>query len=165
MVELSGNKSKCVLEEEGAVAQLIERRIRIAEARGLNPLSSTITALRMKIVAIGGYKSENVRKGVFDSPIIIDKKIVALSGKKRPNVLFISTASSDYEGYIEAFCKIYQKRLHCPVDTLEVVRNRLSKKAITEKIRLADVIYVGGGNTLKMMKKWHRLGIDAMLKQ
>ncbi len=25
----------------GAVAQLIERRIRIAEARGLNPLSST----------------------------------------------------------------------------------------------------------------------------
>ena len=40
-MELRENKSKCILEEEGAVAQLIERRIRIAEARGLNPLSST----------------------------------------------------------------------------------------------------------------------------
>ena len=33
----------------GAVAQLIERRIRIAEVRGLNPLSSTMTTMHTLI--------------------------------------------------------------------------------------------------------------------
>ena len=29
----------------------------------------------------------------------------------------------------------------------------------------SDIIYVGGGNTLKMMKVWKKTGVDKMLKQ
>ncbi len=39
--ELPGHLAQHILCARGAVAQLIERRIRIAEVRGLNPLSST----------------------------------------------------------------------------------------------------------------------------
>jgi dipeptidase E len=41
----------------------------------------------------------------------------------------------------------------------------LTKKAIKEKILSADIIYVGGGNTLKMMMLWRKLGVDTYLKQ
>ncbi len=35
---------------------------------------------------------------------------------------------------------------------------------IKKKILGADIIYVGGGNTLKMVKLWQRLGVDKLLK-
>ena len=49
------------------------------------------------IVAIGG--GEIARH----ETLAIDKEIIRLSGKKSPTVLFIPTASSDAQGYIDAF--------------------------------------------------------------
>jgi dipeptidase E len=36
---------------------------------------------------------------------------------------------------------------------------------IAKKIFSADAIYVGGGNTLKMMNAWRRLGVHQLLKR
>lgn len=117
------------------------------------------------IVAIGGYAHEGNRKHEFDTPIEIDREIVKLSGKKKPNVLFIPTASSDSEGYFDSWLKLYRDKLNCKTDVLRLVIEKPSHKEIQSKIDWADIIYVGGGNTLKMMKKWRRLGIDKMLKR
>ena len=35
---------------------------------------------------------------------------------------------------------------------------------IKTKILSSDIIYVGGGNTLKMMRRWRFLGVDKLLK-
>jgi len=43
------------------------------------------------------------------------------------------------------------------VDVLYIIKENLSIKEILEKILSSDIIYVGGGNTLKMMTLWRKL--------
>ena len=117
------------------------------------------------IVAIGGYETEDTNAHEFGTPIEIDREIINLTGKKIPKVLFIPTASSDSEGYIEAWLKNYRDKLSCSADVLKLIQENPTHKEIQAKIDWADVIYVGGGNTLKMMKKWRRLGVDKILKK
>lgn len=115
------------------------------------------------IIAIGGYKTDWSEEGCFDTPLEIDQRIVKLTGKAHPKVLFIPTASSDGPSYTKSFIKVYGEKLGCPVDVLRLIAEKPSHKEIAEKIRAADLIYVGGGNTLMMMNKWRRLGVDKLL--
>jgi dipeptidase E len=48
---------------------------------------------------------------------------------------------------------------------LFLTRDIHSKKDIQTKIAEADLIYVGGGNTLRMLKLWRTLGVDTLLKK
>lgn len=48
---------------------------------------------------------------------------------------------------------------------LYLVKEQPSKSEIKNKILGADIVYVGGGNTLMMMRLWRRLGVDRLLKQ
>ena len=117
----------------------------------------------MKIVAIGG--GEIGRPGFPVETTKIDKEIIALTGKKNPKVLFIPTASSDSESYYEVIQKHFGKRLGCKTDVLYLIKEKLSKKQIIEKIFSSDIIYVGGGNTAKLMKVWRRTGLNKILKK
>jgi len=116
-----------------------------------------------KIVAIGG--GEIGRPGYPVETTKIDKEIIKLTGKKNPRLLFIPTASSDSESYFEVVKKHFGKRLGCKTDVLYLIKNKPTKKEIEEKILNSDIIYVGGGNTLKMMKVWRKSGVDKILKQ
>jgi dipeptidase E len=46
-----------------------------------------------------------------------------------------------------------------------LIDKELSLKQIKEKVFRSDAIYVGGGNTLKMMKIWRKTGLDNVLKE
>lgn len=109
------------------------------------------------IVAIGG--------GVIRTrgTVAIDREIIRLSGKKNPKLLFIPTASSDSEIYWNRIREYFGKFLKCKTDVLFLIKERLSKQQIRSKILAADIIYVGGGNTLMMMRLWRRLGVDKLL--
>ena len=109
-----------------------------------------------KIVTIGGGGAKETAH--------IDKEIVRLSGKKHPKLLFIPTASSDDERYVEYIQKIYGD-LGAKVALLLLLKKKYTHKELTELILSADIVYVGGGNTLMMMRKWRRLGIDKLLKK
>ncbi len=109
------------------------------------------------IVAIGG--GEIRTRGTA----AIDREIIRLSNKKNPKLLFIPTASSDSERYWKHIQEHFGKFLKCKTDVLFLVKEQPSKKQIGKKILSADIIYVGGGNTLKMMCLWRRLGVDKLL--
>src|SRR5690606_11574976 len=104
-------------------------------------------------------------KAFFDTPLKIDQSIIALLGKKKPKVLFISTASSDSETYLRMFRNVYEEKLNCEVDVLKIAHGKPMKKEMEKKISWANILYVGGGNTLKMMKRWRFLEIDQLLKK
>ncbi len=95
---------------------------------------------------------------------LIDKEIINQTGKSSPELLFIPTASNDSEGYFQVVKKHFSK-LGCKVDALYLINDKLSKKQIENKILSTDIIYVGGGNTLKMMATWRKMGIDIILKK
>jgi dipeptidase E len=114
-----------------------------------------------KIVAIGG--GEIGRPGFPIETTSIDREIIFLSGKKKPKLLFIPTASSDSESYFEVVKKHFGKQLGCAVDVLYLIKNKQQKSEIEKKILSSDIVYVGGGNTLKMMKIWRKFGIDEII--
>jgi len=111
-----------------------------------------------RIVAIGGG---NLRKR---ETWTIDQEVVRLAGKKRPRSLFLPTASGDSERYWEVFKRIYGDALGCRPDVLMLLTRPYEKAELRRKILSADLVYVGGGNTLAMMRRWRRLGVDRLLE-
>ena len=112
-----------------------------------------------KIVAIGGGSL------VSGQTLPIDREIVRLTGRRRPRALFLPTAQSDRLDTWHAFRKIYGRRLGCRVDLLTLIRRPPARAEIARKILSAHLIYVGGGNTLKMMRRWRHLGVDRLMLQ
>jgi dipeptidase E len=112
-----------------------------------------------KAVIIGGGNLQKYETLPFD------RRIVELTGKKHPKALFIPTASGEPAGYVEIFKKVYGKRLGCKTDALYLLKTHPTKKELRDKILSSDLIYVGGGNTLKMMRRWRFLGVDKILKE
>lgn len=110
------------------------------------------------IVAIGGGDISTLATRP------IDVEIIKLSGSSNPNALFIPTASRDSVDYWETFDRAYRESYGCDTDVLYLLGQSPSPGSIAEKIDWADIIYVGGGNTLKMMRRWRRLGVDPLLR-
>ena len=111
------------------------------------------------IVAIGGGDLRTLAT----EPI--DREIIRLSGKPSPNALFVPTASGDSPAYADAFRHAYGASYGCQTDTLYLLGEAPPPEAIASKIRWADIIYVGGGNTLMMMRRWRRLGVVPLLEE
>ncbi|HEY7123865.1 MAG TPA: peptidase E [Ktedonobacterales bacterium] len=118
-----------------------------------------LTNLKTTIVAIGGGDL-----GTFET-LAIDQEVVRLTEKSEPRALFIPTASGDSEDYWQNFQQVYGHRLGCKTEVLWLLKETPSQEQMQEKILGADLIYVGGGNTLRMMKRWRKLGVDALLRQ
>jgi dipeptidase E len=115
-----------------------------------------------KIVAIGGGHI-----GALGNPIEttqIDLEIITLTGKRSPRALLIPTASGDSDSYSDAFRQHYGERLGCSTDILSLIRTKPTRSEIEDKILGSDLVYVGGGNTLRMMRLWRRLGVDDVLR-
>lgn len=95
----------------------------------------------------------------------IDRKVVQLTQKAKPKALFIPTASSDATGYCDTFSKVYGDILGCETSHLLLVSQTYTHDEITDLITAADLIYVGGGNTRKMLEIWKNTGVDTLLKE
>lgn len=111
-----------------------------------------------KIVAIGGGELR------YGETKLLDQYILQLSGKAAPKLLFIPTASSDAIGYIDLIQK-YFGEMGCEVDSLCLVSDPPSDQVIKEKILGVDIIYVGGGDTVRMMEKWGEYKVDVYLQE
>lgn len=107
-----------------------------------------------RIVAVAG--------GDLKSTATINRYAITLSGKENPNVLFIGTASNDAPQYTENFTKAYTE-LGCNVKSLALVSSDCDEEKINALLGWADIIYVGGGDTVFMMKIWKQHKLDRKL--
>lgn len=114
-----------------------------------------------KIIAIGG--GEIGRPGFPIETLGIDKEIVRLSGRPNPSLLFIPTASSDSPDYAKTVEKYFGQKLSCHVTTLNLIGHKISQTEMRKVIKASDIIYVGGGNTLKMMNIWRKTNLNKLL--
>ena len=100
----------------------------------------------MKLMLIGGG---NTRNGAWETKEI-DIEVVKMTGKEKPNFLFVGIASQFADSYYDAMKAIY-KELGCECQYLKK-KNIINNRDIVEnKIRNADIIYIGGGDTIKLM--------------
>jgi dipeptidase E len=105
----------------------------------------------------------------------IGRKIIELSGKKNPKLLFLPTASEgpsrifeidgksvcSYEYVVREY---FGKKLGASVDALYLIDQNPTDDEIHEKIAAADIFYVGGGNTRQLIDTWKKFGVDVLLK-
>ena len=106
------------------------------------------------IIAIGGGgfgRNPNHRK--------IEKYILKLTGKEKPNIVFIPTASAENQAYIIQFYKCFTK-MSCEPSHVTFFQRTPKLDSIINK---ADVIYVGGGNTKSMLAVWQEWKLDKLL--
>ena len=92
----------------------------------------------------------------------IDEYIISLANKDKAKVLFIPIASGDSKPYIDKFIEYYSS-LNCIVDVLYLSKEQ-DDLTIQEKIFSSDIIYIGGGNTAKMIRIFKRTNVNKYLK-
>lgn len=109
------------------------------------------------IIAIGGgdLRLQTTKK--------IDEFILQYSHKKNPKVLFIPTASKDNDDYIKVFTNYYQS-MNAIVDVLCLSKIE-DTSIIKNKIMNTDIIYIGGGNTQRMLRIFKRYSVSQYLKE
>ncbi|GAB3577912.1 Type 1 glutamine amidotransferase-like domain-containing protein [Leifsonia lichenia] len=88
--------------------------------------------------------------------------ILGLTGKERPRVLFLGTATGDDAAYIVSFYSTYDSD-RCAPHHLPLFHRAVGDLA--GFVRGFDVIHVGGGNTANMLDVWRRQGLDAILRE
>lgn len=141
-----------------------------------NKLSPLSNATRAQIAVISQRFDESVLKPLAPSThkgsyflegdtcgFGTNYEIVELSGKEKPNVLYIGMASTNpAEGYgaVEAE---YGAEFGCKTDylTLEDLENGTAR----EKIMNADIISVGGGDSRMLLARLRKHGTDALLRE
>ena len=116
-----------------------------------------------KIVALGG--GEIGRPGYPVETTGIDEEIIRLAGRSNPHLLFFPAAAGDSESYYEAVRKHFGRTLGCQTDVLYLIKERPTTPQIERKVSWADIVYVGGGNTLRLMKACRKSGTDAVLRR
>ena len=110
-----------------------------------------------RIYAIGGGEIKNKETLKLDEFLV--NKAKEHAGEKRPYALFIPTASHDFMPYYNSFHKIYTGVFDVKTDVALTVFHEYDIEKIKTKFQKADLIYVGGGNTLFMIDSWEKTGI------
>ncbi len=80
-----------------------------------------------------------------------------LSGKDRPRVLFVMTASGDNNAYLAIS---YQAMSDLSVDADHLSLFTMPNQPVEEALGRADVVWVGGGSVANLLACWRLHGVD-----
>jgi dipeptidase E len=113
--------------------------------------------LKKQIIALGGggFSMEPENQ-------LLDKYVLNQSPSKKPKICFIPTASGDADNYIERFYKFFDRQQCIPshLSLFDPCYNDLESFVLDK-----DILYVGGGNTRKLLVLWKEWGLDNILRK
>jgi peptidase E len=108
------------------------------------------------VVAIGGGGFSD------DEPRALDDFVLGLTGKERPRVCFVPTASGDSETYVSKFLAAF---VGARSEASHLRLFRRDDRDLRETLLSQDVLYVGGGNTANLLAVWRAHGVDRILRE
>ncbi len=108
------------------------------------------------IVAIGGGGFGRITK---DNKI--EKYILSLSKKDKPNICFIPTATGDNDAYKVNYYDVFTK-FNCNPTHIDFFKRTMD---LSSHISKQDIVFVGGGNTKSMLAVWRDWGLDNILQE
>jgi len=111
------------------------------------------------VASSGGFVTTD-RWGVM-KPGGIMHRALELTGKTRPRVLFMMTASGDDSSYI---ARSYQAMADSSVDVDHLALFTQPNKPVDEAIGQADLVWVGGGSVANLLAVWRLHGVDGALR-
>ena len=115
-----------------------------------------------RIVAIGGGElRERTTLGIDEYVANLAKE---RAGERRANALFIPTASHDFMPYYNTFHKVYTGVFDIKTDVALSVYKEVDKEKMQGKFSKADMIYVGGGDTVFMINEWKKSGLLPLIQ-
>jgi peptidase E len=98
---------------------------------------------------------------------LLDDYVLSLTGRARPRVCFVPTASGDADHYIVRFYREFAPRAEA--SHISLFRRDRGRGAVHDgfarHLLAQDVIYVGGGDVLSMLGAWRAHGIDRALSR
>lgn len=116
----------------------------------------------MKLMLIGG--GDNGHGSSSYETKEIDEEIVKMTNKDNPTFLFIGLASSFSDSYYDVMKRIFQK-LGCKTTYLKKKNIINNPDIVKDKIKNADIIYMSGGDTTKLVNTIKEYKIDILLQE
>jgi len=117
--------------------------------------------MRKTLVCIGGGEIRHKDTLKIDEQIALMAK--AHAGEKRAVSVFVGTASHDSLPYFNSFRKTYTSHFDIKADLALLTKKDIPMEKIQGKLDNADLIYIGGGNTIFMLETWRKTGFLDML--
>jgi peptidase E len=94
----------------------------------------------------------------------LDDYVLAATGRERPKVCFLPTASGDADHYIVRFYRHFGGG-RCEPSHVSLFRRDGGAPAPRDHLLEQDLVYVGGGCVRSMLGAWRAHGLDRVLRE
>jgi dipeptidase E len=95
---------------------------------------------------------------------LLDDFALSLTGKERPKVCFLPTASGDADHYVVRFYRAFPAST-CEPSHISLFRRETGVGDPRAHLLAQDLIYVGGGSLVSLLGTWRAHGIDEILRE
>jgi dipeptidase E len=112
-----------------------------------------------QIVAMGG--------GGFSmeaANTLLDEYVLEATGRKRPKICFLPSASGDADHYIVRFYRHFAAD-RCRPSHISLFRRERGVRDIRAHLLSQDLVYVGGGSVISLLGVWRAHGLDVVLRE
>jgi dipeptidase E len=97
---------------------------------------------------------------------LLDDYVLGLTGRRRPRVCFLPTASGDADHYVVRFYRAFGPE-RCEPSHVSLFRRErgCAGRSFEDHLLDQDLIYVGGGSVLGLLGAWRAHGVDEVLAE
>lgn len=90
------------------------------------------------------------------------KEMLRLTGKDRPKICFVMTATGDNAAYLKS---MYDAATAYGVDATHLELFTQPNAPIAERILSSDIVWVGGGSVANLLAVWRVHGVDEVMRE
>jgi peptidase E len=129
----------------------------------LAPLGAALMGTSVRVRTAAATRKILIAGGNYGTPFV--RYMARLTGKKRPKLLFLPTASADSQSSIVAWFRTCAPLDVQPFAQESFIASSRQSQSWEEVLLSVDGIVASGGNTLNQQAIWKAQGIDVILRQ